>query len=138
MNEFRVQYKQVGSFPGGSMVKNPPANAGDAGDKASVPGLGRSPGGRNGNPLQYPWLENSMDKGAQHTRVHGASKSQILWRKKGNPFQNPCLDNLMDRGARQATVQGATKSQLRLSPHDKKAGVNVISFCCLIGDKIYK
>ena len=47
-------------FPGGSVVKNPPANAGDAG---SVPGLGRSPGEGNGNPLQYYCLENPMDGG---------------------------------------------------------------------------
>ena len=48
-------------FPGGSGVKNPPANAGGAG---LIPGLGRSPGGINGNLLQYPCLENSMDSGA--------------------------------------------------------------------------
>ena len=40
-------------FPGGSVVKNPPANAGDAGDTGSIPGSGRSPGEGNGNPLQY-------------------------------------------------------------------------------------
>ena len=38
-------------FPGGSVVKNPPANAGDTGDVGSIPGLGRSPKGGNGNPL---------------------------------------------------------------------------------------
>ena len=43
------------------MVKNPPANAGDSG---SIPGLGRSPGGGNGNPLQYSCLEDPMDRGA--------------------------------------------------------------------------
>ena len=48
------------SFPGGSVVKNPPANAGDMG---SIPGLGSSPGKGNGNPLQYSCLENAMDKG---------------------------------------------------------------------------
>ena len=46
------------------MVKNPPANAGDRGDMASIPGWGRSPGVRNGNPLRYSHLENSMDRGA--------------------------------------------------------------------------
>ena len=45
-------------YPGGSVAKNPPANAGDSGDVGSIPGLGRSPGGRNGNPLQYSCLEN--------------------------------------------------------------------------------
>ena len=48
-------------FPGGSVVKNLLANAGDAG---LIPGLGRSPGEGNGNPLQYSCLENPMDRGA--------------------------------------------------------------------------
>ena len=54
-------------FPGGAVVKNLPANAGiagDAGDVSSIPGLGRSCGVGNGNPLQYSCLENSMDRGA--------------------------------------------------------------------------
>ena len=46
------------SFPGGTMVKNPPANAGDARDVGSVPGSGRSPEAGNGNPLQYSCLGN--------------------------------------------------------------------------------
>ena len=46
------------------MVKNPPANAGDVRDTGPVPGSGRSPGGGNGNPLQYSCLENPMDRGA--------------------------------------------------------------------------
>ena len=46
------------------MAKNPPANAGDAGDKGSISGSGRSPEGGNGNPLQYSCLENSTDRGA--------------------------------------------------------------------------
>ena len=45
------------------MVKNPPANAGDARDLGSIPGSGRFPGDGNGNPLQYSCLENSMDRG---------------------------------------------------------------------------
>ena len=48
-------------FPGGTVVKNLPANAGDTGDAGSVPGLGRSPRGGNGNLLQYSCLENSTD-----------------------------------------------------------------------------
>ena len=47
-------------FPGGSVVKNPPANAGDVG---LIPGLGRTPGEGNGNPLQYSCLGNPMDRG---------------------------------------------------------------------------
>ena len=53
--------------------KNPPANAGDLG---SVPGLGIPPGGGHGNPLQYPCLENPMDRGAWRATVHGVLKSQ--------------------------------------------------------------
>ena len=51
-------------FSGGSAVKNPLANAGEAGSTGSVPVSGRSPGGGNGNPLQYSCLENSMNRGA--------------------------------------------------------------------------
>ena len=51
-------------LPGGTVVKNLPANAGDAGDAGSIPGSGKSPGEGNGNPLQYSCLKNSMDRGA--------------------------------------------------------------------------
>ena len=58
-------------FPGGSVVKNPPANAGDTGDTGSIPGSGRFPWRRKCNPLQYSCLENPKDKepsGLQSTR----------------------------------------------------------------------
>ena len=58
-------------YPGGSAVKNLPANAGGA---ASIPGSGRSPGGGNGNPLQYFCLGNPMDRGAWWATVHGVTK----------------------------------------------------------------
>ena len=51
------------AFQVAPVVKNPPANAGDVRDAGSNPGSGRSPGGEHGNPLQYPCLENSMDRG---------------------------------------------------------------------------
>ena len=60
-------------FPGGPVVKNLPADAGDVG---SVPGLGRPPGGGNGNPLQYSCLENSMDRGAWQLQSMGSQNSQ--------------------------------------------------------------
>jgi len=63
-------------LPGGSEVKNPPANAGDARGMCSIPVLGRSFGGGNGNPLQYSCLGNSMDRGAWWATVHGVAKSQ--------------------------------------------------------------
>ena len=56
------------------MVENLPANAGDTGDAGSIPGLGRSPGGGNGNPLQSSCLENPRDRGAWRATVHGVAK----------------------------------------------------------------
>ena len=60
-------------FPGGSVVKNLPANAGNTG---SVPGLGRSTREGNGNPLQYSCMENPMDREAWWAIIHGVTKSQ--------------------------------------------------------------
>ena len=60
-------------FPGGSVIKNPPANAGDTG---LIPGSGGSPGEKNVNPLQYSCQGNPMDRGAWAT-VRGVAKSQI-------------------------------------------------------------
>ena len=61
-------------FPSGTVVKKPPANAGDVRSAGSIPGLRRSPGGGNGNPLQYYRLGNPMDREAWQARVHGVSK----------------------------------------------------------------
>ena len=58
-------------FPGDSMVKNAPANAGDA---SSIPGVGRSPGGGHGNPLQCSYLGNPKDRGSWRATVHGEAK----------------------------------------------------------------
>ena len=76
-------------FPGGSEVKASACNAGDLG---SIPGLGRSPGEGNGNPLQYSYLENPMDGGAWWATVHMVAK-RAWW----------------------ATVHRVTKSRTRLS-----------------------
>ena len=58
------------------VVKNLPANAGDARDASSIPGEGRSPGRRNGNPLQYSCLENPADRGAWRAAVPGITESR--------------------------------------------------------------
>ena len=60
-------------FPGGAVVKNPPANAGDA-EVGTISGSGRSPGGGIGYPLQYSCLEDSKDRGAWRATVHGVTK----------------------------------------------------------------
>ena len=60
------------------MVKNPPANAGDARNAVSIPVLVRFTGEGNGNPLKHSCLENSMDRGAWQATVYGVTKSQML------------------------------------------------------------
>ena len=55
------------------VVKNPPANAGDVRDGGSISGLGRSPGGGRGNPLQCSCLEHPIDRGAWRAAVHGVA-----------------------------------------------------------------
>ena len=64
--------KKLAGFLGGSVVKNRPANAGEAG---LIPAFGRSAGKGNGNPLQYSCLGNPMDRGAWQATVHGVTKS---------------------------------------------------------------
>ena len=72
-------------FPGGSVVKNLPANAGDAGP---IPGSGRSSGGGNGNPLQYSCLGNPMDRGAWRATVHGVAKELDMTEQLNNNNNN--------------------------------------------------
>ena len=72
---------------GGTVVTSLPASAGDAGDPGSIPGWGRFPGGRKGNPLQYAGLENSMDRGAWQATVLETAEldttEQTQWRHHG-------------------------------------------------------
>ena len=67
-----IQYYDKWGFPCDSVVKKPPVNA----DVSLIPGLGRFPGGGNGNPLQYSCLENSMDREAWQATAYVISKSQ--------------------------------------------------------------
>ena len=73
---------------GGTLVKNPPANTGDLG---LIPGSGRSPGERNGDPLQNSCLENSMDRGAWWITVHGVTKSQTQLSTRARSFQSQAV-----------------------------------------------
>ena len=101
-------------FSGGSKVKNLPPSAGDTG---SIPGLGRSSGEGNDNPLQYSCLGNPMDRETWQAVVHRVAKSWTLLSDfssltsyfitgegNGNPLQYSCLGNPMDKGASQTTV----------------------------------
>ena len=71
INRYIPQASQVAS-----VIKNLPADAGDIRDMSSIPELRRSPGGGNGNPLQYSCLENSKERGAWWATAHGIATSQ--------------------------------------------------------------
>ena len=73
MNKYLTNHVFVEDFPGGSVIKNPPAKAGDGG---SVPGLVSSPEEGNGNLLQYSCLDNPMDLGSWWATVHGVANRQ--------------------------------------------------------------
>ena len=73
-----VQQIFIERFPGGSVVKNPPANTEDIEDSGLIPGLGRCPRVGNGNPLQCSCLENFMDRGACWTTIHGVTKESDM------------------------------------------------------------
>ena len=85
---FSAWYSLLG-FPGGLEVK---ASASNAGDLGSIPGLGRSPGEGNDNPLQCSSLENPMDREAQQVTVHGVAKS----RTRLSDFTSPHLTKVID------------------------------------------
>ena len=70
----------LGAFPVVPVVKNLPANAGDARDVGLILGLGRSPGAGNGNPAQYSYLENSMHRRVRQATVHRVQNSWTLLR----------------------------------------------------------
>ena len=72
----RVHALPTKSFPGWLSGNESACNAGATGDSGSIPGLGRSSGGENGNLLQYSCLGNPMDKGARRITVHGVEKRQ--------------------------------------------------------------
>ena len=74
-SEITFPTKKRQGFPGGSEGKEYACNAGDTGDMGSIPGLGRSPGGGNGNPFQYSCLKNPMGREAWRARVYGVTKS---------------------------------------------------------------
>ena len=83
-------------FPGGSVVKNPPASAGDTG---SIPGSGRSPGEGNGNPLQYFSLGNPMDREVRQATVPRVAKeSDSIWQlNNNNKLQHMPWDYILNR-----------------------------------------
>ena len=77
------------------MVKNLPASTGDIREVSSIPGLGRCPGGANGNPLHYPCLENPMDRGAWGFTVHRVAKSQTRPKSLSKQWRFEWMDSLL-------------------------------------------
>ena len=71
----KKNYHKFKGFPGGTSGKDPPASAGDVRDSGLIPQLGRSPGGRNDNPLQYSCLGNPMDRGDWWATVYRVTKT---------------------------------------------------------------
>ena len=84
------------------VVKNPPINTRVTRDVGSIPGLGRSPEGGHGNPLQYSCLENPMDRGAERATVHGIAKSRAQFPPKhslgGERWELGTGDRLLTHG----------------------------------------
>ena len=75
-NTIRFPTVRKVNFLDSSVIKNPPANAGDM---SSIPVLGGSPGGGNGNPLQYSCWDNPMDRGAWQSTLHGVKQRHFVW-----------------------------------------------------------
>ena len=72
-------------FPGGSVAKNPPANAGDTRDVGLLPGLGRSPGGGHGDPLHAMDMKNPVDGGTWWAIVYGVAESDMTKAHRAGP-----------------------------------------------------
>ena len=108
-------------FPSGLLVKSRPANSGDAG---LIPGLGRSPGEENGNPLQYSCLGNPMDRGAWQATVYGVGLSthtripihQIIWVLPSQPGRHTVDTERNVRTPEGSTPPGQTWTTLALAP----------------------
>ena len=80
------------------MVKNSPANAGDIRGTGPVSGLGRSPGGEHDDSLQYPCLENPMDRGLWLATVHGVTQSQTRLKRFSTHAQSVLSYNYTNKG----------------------------------------
>ena len=123
-----------------AVVKNPPVSAGSIRDSGSIPGLGRSPGGRHGNPLQYSCLENPMERGAWWATVHRLTKSRTqlhIHSRKHHSFYGV------------SSTETAMRSQSLLYPQHLQRGlvpgrsfINVFGInmlqgmCCLLYNKM--
>ena len=105
-------------FPGGTVVKNLPASGKDKTDVGLTPGMGRSPGGRHGNPLQYSCLETPMDRGAWWATVQGGYKEEDMnWAAKHMATPGPSPHLLATRAFPHGPL--VPKDQLYLGCHNQ-------------------
>jgi len=118
-----------GVSPCGSVVKNPPADVGDPGDAGSIPGSGKCPGERNGNPLQYSCLGNPKGRGAWKAIVHRVAKdwdtAELLRRKVCGPREG--------RGRQDPRTQGnfgkISESKPHHTPHTHPPQGHHVTLC---------
>ena len=102
-------------FPGGSVLRHLPANAGDSRDVGLIPGSGRSPGVRNGNPFQYSCLKTFVDRGAWCAIVCGVAKRQTQMNTQTDTLcikQTGYKDILYSTG----NIPNIFNNQMKLSP----------------------
>ena len=117
-------------FPSDSVVKNPPANAGDTEDLGSIPGSGRPPGGGHGNPLQYSCREKPMDRGVWWAAVQGVTKSRTRLKRWSTHAQTlPCGGGLeaapltpQPRGSGPPPPLESARTQLQGTPGSRSHG----------------
>ena len=108
----RLSKELYWGFPGGSVVNNLPASAGDAGDMGLIPGLERSPGEKHGNPLQYSCLENPVDRRAWRAAVHRVIQKLIctlpfpVWVLPTDSIRNPCSSTFRSSDPPSSTQTG--------------------------------
>ena len=112
------------NFPGGSVVKNPPANAGGAGDVGLIPGLGRSPGGEKGHLFQCSCLENPMDRGARGATVHGVTKSQTWLSDWAHTTHNSLLKGCLLLKKKKKQQKDTKKTLLLWGCHQRSKLIN--------------
>ena len=116
------------------VVKNPPANAGDLRDAVLIPGLGRSPGGGQGNSLRYPCLENPMDRGASWATVHGVAKSGT-WLKQLS-MQHACVWNGQLVGSCRAVRELSSVRTQRAGSREKTEAPEAGDACAQLEDVV--
>ena len=105
--QINIEQLFIGGVPCGSVVKNPPANAGATGDTGSIPGSGRSPGEGNGNSLQYSCLENPTAEEPGGLQSMGSQRVGHGWVTKQQQSQSP---RLQDEGRRRTSRQGCCEN----------------------------